>query len=323
MPTVAKFEKDIAGSLRIQEPLHGHGYESGLMIVVLGGKTGVTDDAAIQYQHLQPYAEAYSDKPIVTMLSNMPIDQIDFLNQPDQAVAHVQAGIEFAKDLPLGGRRIVTFHLNSFVTSDVYAEQNSQCWRNEFHRRIKPALQNIAEYAAHNGVELKVETVPIPEFGDLSVDDRSYLGVALNELRNPFYITQAWGFEQLKDAGIGICLDVCHSRTIYDVAHSDDTEQVLLAGDATRLQEYSILDDARSLEDTDLVHLNDGAGRYSRQGDVFKEGLALGTGDVTELPELIETFQEKNVPCVLEVNETDYVERPNARASIEYLLARE
>jgi len=307
----------------MQAPLQEHGYESGLMTVVLGGKTGVTDDAAIQYQHLQTPVGAYSDKPIVTMLSNMPIGQIDFLNQPDEAVAHVKAGIEFAKDLPLGGRRIVTFHLNSFVTPDVYAEQDSQRWRNEFHKRVKPQLQNVAEYALHNGVELKVETVPVPEFGDLSADDRSYLGVALNELRNPFYITHSWCFEQLKDAGIGICLDLCHSRTIYDVARSDDSEQVLLAGDLTRLQEYSILDDTRSLEDTDLVHLNDGAGRYFRQGDVFREGLALGTGDITELPALIQTFQERYFPCVLEVNETDYVERPNARASIEYIIACE
>jgi hypothetical protein len=323
IPTVAELPRDVERSVSLQQPLIDYGYSPGLMVVIRRGKEGVYNRGIVdqQYQNLKSCRAKLGTRPVVIELSNLPIEETDFLHHPYQAVQHVQHGVDFARNLPFGGRRIVTFHLNTLVPKAEFQEVGEEEWKNRFHQHIRPKLIEVAQYARGQGVNTLVETVPVPEFGDIpSTDHRRYQRVPLADLRNPFYLTGMWGFEQLRDAGLGICLDVCHTRTIYEALRRNDPEELLFPMEHERARTRTLADDVRDLQPTDLVHLNDGDGRYSRQGStVFREGVALGKGDIRELPELIRDMNTRKIPFVLEINETDYEKRPETQASIEYL----
>jgi len=322
IPTVAEYADDIQTSLEIQQPLVERGYTPGLMLVIKGGRKGITLDATVQKQYANlKQIQSYLGT-IVTMLSNIPLEEIDFLHNPEYSAEHVKRGVDFSRGLPIGERKLLTFHLNSLVTSDEYSGKNRTAWRNKFHGTIRPVLQEIAEYSKDNGVEIKVETVPVPEFGDIpSADERKYQGVKWNEIRNPFYLTGQWGFEQIYDAGLGICLDLCHNRTIYEIVKEGDSDAILHEEDREELLQRELFDDVRSLHETDLAHVNDGDGIYSKQNQtIHREGVALGYGDIGDLREMINHLNNRKISYVLEINETDFKNRLNTKTSIEYLI---
>ncbi|MFC1691158.1 hypothetical protein ACFL0W_03160 [Nanoarchaeota archaeon] len=322
-PTVARFRDDIITSLAVQEPLVEIDYKQGLMLVIQNGVSGLSRPSALeQYHNLRGLDGNYGDSAIVTMLSNIPIGEIDFLHNAEYATEHVKRGVDFTRYLPIGSRKILTFHLNTLVSEEEFREQDRNYWRNKFNSDVRPYLENLADYALRNGVEVKVETVPVPEFGDIkSEDERTYEGVKLNLLRNPFYLTGMWGFDQLHDAGLGICLDLCHNRTIYEIVANGDSDKVLHELDRTELAIRTLMDDVEALEPTDLVHLNDGSGLYNgSKGSVHREGVALGQGDIRNLGEIILYLDEHRIPFVLEINETNFENRPETRASVDYLL---
>ncbi len=321
VPTVAEFESDIGGSFEIGSLLQEAGYDFGFMLVIRGGLKGVTGEKRkLQYANLEKIQERYGNKPVVIMLSNLPIGEIDFLHNTEVAIRHVNAGILFAEELPIGSSRTVTFHLNTLVTEEEFIEQTAASWRRYFEKRICPVLGHLASYALLQGIALKVETVPVPEFGDLSSDERQYRGVVLRDLRNPFYLTGNWGFQELRASGVGVCLDLCHSRTIYKMAElsKKETMGILFPEDLKYLR-AGLWRDVRALHSTDLVHLNDGRGLYTRNGGTFEEGVALGEGDITQLPIVVNDLNCLRMPFVLEINENDHNLRPNTKRSIEYL----
>ena len=333
IPGVARYADDVATSLSIQEPLVKAGYSPGLMLVTLGGRKGVTDEGIVKtsYENLRALAGQYGFAPIVVMLSNTPIGEIDFWNNTEAAAEHVERGVDFANGLPLDGRRTVTFHLNSLVSEKEFRSRDAGSWRNEYHRVIQPALKEVARYAFDRGVGVKVETVPVSEFGDIEDnDERTYRGMRLNQLRNPFYLTKHWGFEQLDSIGVGVCLDVCHSRTLRHHARNGEPIGVLHEADLEALINGDLIDDVRALAmltQAPLVHLNDGDGIYSRDKDgkttsVFREGVVLGQGDIGNLREIVDFLDRAGIPYVLEINEKreELKTRPNTRASIAYLL---
>jgi len=338
VPTVAELSNDIKGSLSIQKPLIDAGYNPGLMLVIRKGKIGLIGEIVQkQYSNLEEIAgREYGDSPIITMLSNIPIYQIDFLHNTKGAVEHVKYGVDFAAKLPIGGRRIITFHLNSLIPENDFVQKDEVYWSGRFKKTILPALIKIARYAQKKGVEVKIETVPVPEFGNISSsDNRTYRNVRWNELRNPFYFgneTHILNFENLRQNGLGVCLDICHSRVIpltaltgesEGILHHSDIEQIINRGESEGVQFYDLLfEDVKALESTDIIHLNDGKGVYSKIKDtVFLEGVALGQGDIKNLREIIGYINENGIPWVLEVNEQgDFKNRPGSRASIEYLL---
>lgn len=300
IPTVAKFPKDIEKSWALAKSIVG--YHSGLMLLIQNGMQGVFGgDAEVQKQNLQSFAEEYGDNLIVVMLSNIPIWDVDFFHNTDGALAHVKGGVDFAKSLGVGGKKVVTFHLNTLLNPGEFLK-TSLNFKKIFDERIAPVLLEVSEYASKNGVELNVETVPNPEFGDLAVtDEREYLGTKLRDLRNPYLIS--WdasivSFHKLRELGLGICLDMCHSQMLG----------------------VDLLEEVKNLLPTDLVHLNDGSGEFTEEGGCFKEGVTLGEGDISNLSEIIKELNKKNIPMVLEINETDFVNRPNTKTSIEFLL---
>ena len=322
VPTVAKFSDDIRRSWCIQEPLVQAGYQPGLMLVILKGLQGVTADAEVQIENLKGMKEEYGDRPVVVMLSNIPLDQMDWLHNTEFAAGHVKAGVDFAKALPIGKRRIVTFHLNSLVKEKDFLAQSAAQWRELFKSRIAPWLKNAAQYAASHNVELEVETVPVPEYGDwLESKDFSYLGHHVRHLRNPFYLTSSWGFQELRQLGYGICLDLCHTHTIYKTARQANSYGIIFDEDKKVLAAKGLGDDVATLQLSDLVHLNDGRGLFTRDGSVFEEGVALGQGDIDNLAAIIGQLNERGIPFVIEVDEHgDFKNRPGTQASIEYLV---
>ena len=322
IPTIAKFKDDITKSLEISKSLIEKEYNSGLMLVVLGGLKGIIEDAEKQYFNLREFKEIYGDTPIVTMLSNMPIKEIDFLNNTEFTKEHVKKGIDFTKELPIGGKRILTFHLNSLVSKKEFVSKIEEEWKKQFQEIIFPVLREIANYAKSKEVEVKIETSPVPEFGDFpNNDERIYRGVKLNNLRNPFYLTHIWGFEQIRASGLGICLDLCHNKTIYSLVKIGDPENLLHSSDRELLKDKGLLEDVLALSSSDLVHLNDGKGLYSEKNKtLFEEGICLGEGEIKDLRKIINHLNFNKIPCVLEINEENYATRSNTKKSIKYLL---
>ncbi len=324
VPALATKPADLETSWEIMEPLRSAGYQTGFMLVIRGGRKGVNGvERAEQCSNLKAYASRYADAPIVTMLSNMPIDEIDFLNEATTARLHVEEGIRFAAGLPIGGRKIVTFHLNTFTTPSGFAATPEAIWRQRFGL-ISSVLKGLSRIAMRYNVELKVETVPVPEFGDSqnAGSMEQYRGTRLADLRNPYYLTSSWGFNELREVGIGICLDLCHSRTIYGAAVAGDPARVLHPSDREGLKKTGrLLGDLDSLSSRDIVHLNDGRGMYLEGEESFDEGLALGRGTLP-VDLAFARINRKGIPFVLEVWDSDFTVRDETKRSIEWILER-
>lgn len=324
LPVNPKFKNDFLMTLELQKSLISGGYASGLMLVIFGGICGVTEEKELLYQNLSDFKDALKDYPLITMLSCLPCGEMDLLNQREISLYHVQKGIEFASGLPVGGNRLLTFHLGSLVSKREFMGKTQKQWRARFFNEVMPALTEIYKFAANHGVEVKVETIPTPYFGDISSsDEREYRGVKLNQLRDPFYLTHDWGFNEIRESGLNLCLDLCHNRTIYLTAREGETEGVLYEEDIDIFKTRSLLDDVSALGSSDLVHLNDGAGIFSEsKRTIFREGVALGEGDITDLRGIIKHFDVHRIPYVLELDEHDYLIRPNLEKSIGFLLEK-
>ena len=128
------------------------------------------------------------------------------------------------------------------------------------------------------------------------------------------------GEGSVRAADLGICLDVCHARTVYQAVYSDVRGLMFEEDIKSTRADRGTLNDELFDGDIRLVHLNDGLGRFTPEGGVFKEGVALGQGDIGEMPKIIDHLNNAMIPFVLEINETDFDARPNTRESINYLL---
>ncbi len=338
IPTVAEFRGDIARSWEIQGPLVEGGYCPGFMLLVRKddeGKPRVFDGDHIQrmYEGVIPYSDRYGDAPIVTMLSNLPIGHIDFLHNNQLATDHVVFGIELARGLPIGGRKILTFHTNTLVTPSEFGARTRDEWCDVFDRELMPSFREIGKAATANNVDLLVESVPVPEFEDISRSDsgKVYRGVHWSQLRNPFYLYgHNYVRTQLRKAGLEMCLDICHNYTIIQAA-ADRDRRLLFAEDISYINDgcWDVLADVSSVGPLKLIHLNDGKGKYTHEGGVYEEGIALGEGDIPDMPRIVRQINNGRIPFVLEVNvgktegKDDFANRPWVVRSIEYLLEME
>ena len=330
IPTVPKIGKgDVEGSWGIQNLLVKHGYSPGLMVFTSGGGKTVSDRAVIktQYDNLNWLKESYGDKSVITMLSNIPIVEMDHLHHTEYAGAHVKAGINFARGLPIGGRRIVTYHLNSLMSREEFESKTEEEWKNIFDKFVAPSLRDIGRYGREQGVEVKIETCPNPEFGDIALDSGdNYRDTPFAELRNPFYFTSQslFNFDRIRELGLGICLDVCHNHITYQTAQEGRLKGFLHKSDeATLAEEGELYSDVMDLSNEDIVHLANVRGRYSpEEGTVFEEGLPLGEGDIVdwEMKSIVERLNEKGIPFVLETKDENFSARKETRRSIEWLL---
>src|SRR3989344_3252264 len=101
-----------------------------------------------------------------------------------------------------------------------------------------------------------------------------------------------------------------------------DTYRGLFPTDVDYLNQHNLIDEVKSLKDGDVVHINDSLGLYDpSQGLVHKESVALGDGEIEELPDIIKILKTNNLNIVFEINESDYVNRSNLIKSLEYFHA--
>src|SRR3989344_1760689 len=128
IPTNAKNYEDICISWDLQKLLIQKGYSPGLMLVIFNCVRGVSEDKTIQYDNLSRLKSEYGNSPVVVMLSNFPIEEVDFLHNTPYAVEHIKNGIDFAKNLPIGVKKIVTFHIETLITKDELKEKDENAW---------------------------------------------------------------------------------------------------------------------------------------------------------------------------------------------------
>jgi hypothetical protein len=192
---------------------------------------------------------------------------------------------------------------------------------NQFRDKVLPVLEDAGQYARSRNVSLKIETTPVPEFGDSANPD-------LNSLGNPYPLYSRRGVRELRERGFGIVLDLCHTHTLFaasrriaDGLATCDDFKGLFPADLEYLGSATVLDEVKALEPGDMVHLNDSRGLFNAgTGELHEEGVCLGDGEIEDLPEIIRELVSRNLPTVFEIHEADYSLRPNLRRSIEYFL---
>ena len=148
--------------------------------------------------------------------------------------------------------------------------------------------------------------MPVPVLGDkLASDHTEYRSCHLRDLRDPFYLSSYWGFEQIRATGCGIALDLCHTFQLYRSVRDDRVSREYFFGeDVEPLRTLDVDRDVAALDPVhDIVHLNDTNGRFSLSGGTFTEGVTLGSGTLFGLKTLIMMLATMKIPLVLELSE--------------------
>lgn len=328
LPALGYDSMDLSGTLALAPLCSPLGEAASVMLVSRNGTRDFQgDQAARQRVNLERAAASLGGLNLVILASNR-IDELDFHHLPEESLKNLRATVDFADSLPsTDDRPVVTFHLNTLFTTREWSEagrepdEKLEYFSAIFRHRILPALESAAQYARSRNVALKVETTPVPEFGDTA-------DAELNSLGNPYPLYSQRGVRDLRERGFGIVLDLCHSHTLFVAARrisegsaTCDDYKGLFPADLDYLRSATLLDEVRTLEPGDMVHLNDSRGLFNRAtGALHEEGVCLGDGEISDLPEIVRELVARNLPAALEIHESDYRFRPNLRRSIEYLL---
>jgi sugar phosphate isomerase/epimerase len=323
VPTLAARDDDLARSLELLGCFGDRERPTGLMLVPRAGFASFRgDERERQLQNLERRLKGREDLRFIVMAPSLPLEELDLYHRPDVSVANLRQVIDFAAALP--GAPIVTFHLNTLFTPEEWAqagktpEERQQTFERIWSQNVVDVLASIVRHGRERGVALKLETTPVPEFGDRR--DR------LNLLGNPYPIYSGRGITEVR---LGIALDLCHTYTLFKAAASFqetdagffDVYKGLFPRDLPKLRAGGLLTEVLSLEPGDVVHLNDSRGLYDPGRGLFhEEGVALGEGEIEDLPRIVQAVARRDLHVVFEVNETDYDARPNLRRSIEYFL---
>ena len=336
VPAVAKFAGDLDTSYGFLKEFQDRGFNTGLMLVILGGKEALEGEQRDkQYGNFKDLTlRAGRNLPVIVMASNRPLEDLDFYHDPVGSVEHIKSAVDFARGLPGALDHVVTFHLNSLLKPEEWAAAGSNeaerydFFSKEFEAKMLPALREAAEYAAAKGVKLQVETCPVPEFGDCEDKDVED-GIPVNQLGDPFPLFSGRGASEVREAGLGVALDLCHTHTLYRAAKEKagtegffDTYKGLFPSDVELLVAGSLREEASRLMPGEVVHINDSRGLFVPGESVHEEGIALGEGEIPELGEIVDDLFERDLRVVFEVHETDFKNRPNLRTSIDYVLGR-
>jgi sugar phosphate isomerase/epimerase len=335
VPAVAKFAGDLNTSYGFLKDFQDRGFDTGLMLVVLGGRASLEGELRDkQYGNFKDLTTRVGDLPVIIMASNRPLEDLDFYHHPEKSAEHIKAAVDFARGLPGALDHVVTFHLNSLLKPEEWAaagvdvKERYSYFGKKFEEDVLPALRAVADYAASKGVKLQIETCPVPEFGDCDDGDIED-GIPVNQLGNPFPLFSGRGADQIREAGLGVALDLCHTYTLYRAAKEKagtdgffDAYRGLFPRDVELLLSGSLGKEVSSLKAGEIVHLNDSRGLFVPGESVHEEGIALGEGDISSLEEIVPELFRSDLRVVFEVHETDFDNRPNLRTSMDYVLRR-
>lgn len=106
--------------------------------------------------------------------------------------------------------------------------------------------------------------------------------------------------DENKKPHIGVCIDTCHTFAygLYNLSIQQQVEQMFLD-----------FDNILGINKLSLIHLNDSKEKYGSKKDrheLLKQGCIWKEND-TSLKYLIQNCKRRNIPCLLETEETDMI----------------
>lgn len=328
LPARGHDAKDLTGTLELLRLFKAKEDALGLMLVSANGMKDFEGTPAAEHRsNLERAAKELGRLNFVVMAPNRVAD-LDFHHLPEKSLASLKTVVDFAGRLPrTGDGPVVSFHLNTLFTAQEWSnagegpDEKLEFFSAIFREQVLPVLEAAAQYGRSSGVALKIETTPVPEFGDLPDAD-------LNSLGNPFPLYSQRCESELRQLGFGIVMDLCHSHTLLAAARMIDGGKAgcddykgLFPADVRYLARTTLLEEVKALKPGDMVHLNDSRGLFNAPpGTLHEEGVALGDGEIPDMPAIIRELLAKDLPIIFEINEADYVRRPNLRRSIDYFL---
>ncbi len=328
LPARGHDAKDLTVTLELLRLFKAKEDALGLMLVSRNGMEDFKEKMASErYSNLERAAKGFGRLNFVVMAPNR-VAELDFHHLPDKSLANLKTVVDYARRLPeTGDRPIVSFHLNTLFTAQEWSkagqgpDKKLEFFSAIFREQVLPVLEVAAQYGRSSDVALKIETTPVPEFGDLP-------DVSLNSLGNPFPLYSQRCASELRKLGFGIVMDLCHSHTLFAAARmikggkaGYDDYKGLFPADVDYLARTTLLGEVTALKPGDMVHLNDSRGLFNApQGALHEEGVALGDGEIRDMPAIIREMLAKDLPIIFEINEADYGRRPNLRRSIDYFL---
>ncbi len=351
VPSVARFPDDLRARYDLLEPAREKGYKTGLMLVLRQGDFSA-EETKKQLGNLDPYVKlGGAERPAVfAMHPNMPLEgkeRLNLLDNPGFSREYIEQGIELAARIPdeLSSEqgRAISFHLNTLIKPQQWTS-DKEYWAEAF-AGVLDTVRKITTFGKEHGVKVAIETVPIPEFGDIKKSPKSLLGDGHTywaDLGNPWPLL-FWRDEiaKVRAAGSGLAIDICHSfvalRAVHEIGrliksgkkndalstymvHEDDVSKAPPIG---QFGETVIGNTQRG----DIWHMNDAKSAYATprlHGDekYFEEGIALFDGDIPAdiLRKLIRAGLEKQIKFVLEINEKDFKNNPSTKKSLDFVL---
>lgn len=342
LPAVAEFPEDLRNRYNLLKPVRLKEYKTGLVLVIRPQGLG---KEAIQKQ--LDNLDIYVKKPeperplVIAMHPNMPLTGPNRLNlltngaftqeQIEHTVIDLVAKIP-DEITPTDGR-VISFHLNTLISPKEW-KPDQDYWNQQFEGVLK-RVRDISEFSKRQSVNIAVETLPIPEFGDVADKEKKFTDdghTYWSRLGNPWPLL-FWRDEisHIRSAGSRMAIDFCHSfiamKTLARVEIGDVEERnrlmvhdfdIKFAQNNNNFSEQVI----NNTKPGDIWHVNDGhLGEGSRTADTpdFFEGITLFEGDIPtkDLKTLVNEGLKKPIKYVIEVNETDFQNSPNTRNSLE------
>lgn len=332
IPTNLNSISDVYVSWDYLKLLINYSDQIGMMFVSMTGWEGFTGkQRELQYENYLRITQECGPILSIVMTPNLPWEKTDWYHNPDEAFSRLRLAVDFASTLPnIQTKPFVSFHLNTLFTADQWNElgqttlEKYERAQEIFLKFVIPSLIQAVNYADKKDVRLFVETTPIPEFGDRKEAE-------LYTLSNPYPLHSRRGIPELRNAGFGIALDLCHTFTLFKIMNFFPSYKETLfdhyrgffSQDFAQLSGKTLFDEVRALQKGDIIHLNDSQGYFCYNKGIFHdEGVTLGEGEISYLPSIVnEIFSKKDLHVVFEINEEDYVKRPNLKKSIEYLIS--
>jgi hypothetical protein len=335
-------QDDLEKRVKLLAPLRKRGIMTGLEIKVSEWKKFDQKRVEKLIRSITPYLGRDNICKINFHSPNRPLEETNFLLSPDTAESGVKKSIDFLDKIPEEYRGGVNFHLNTLVSPNEWMCDYSY-WKEIFAEKIAPRLKEIFSYGNQKGVGVRVETMPIPEFGNLADLEE---GIYNLDLGDPYPIFP-WRIEkEIRRLGGNITLDVCHASialkalkecdrilkegkdpfSVYKGIFLED-----LAEERTSLDKYSesskyvgrrLVDFIAALRKGDSVHLSSSKGIYRPPQGHYIEGLAIDSGDLGKyMPEIIKALSKFRDTVIIEVEDSDLMNLSESKRSVEFLIS--
>jgi len=260
--------------------------------------------------------------------------ETNFLSKPKNAESVVKKTVEFAAHLPEQiETRKVNMHFNTLayawewdLTPRIHSCADEQSkwdyWKNVYEISVRPYVSRVISFGKENGIDVCVETMPEPEFGDTSDEN-------VNSLWDPFPILPNREIPDILWMGGNITHDISHEYiTAEAVGFCRELERQgvenptqyfkgLFPEDLEQLPEdFDIFTYLSALQPNDHVHFSEAVGKtiapklarqLGREPSYFMEGVELGIGEIGKdaMRKVLRLAKEKDVGVNVEISDID------------------